>query len=69
MAHVADVKALKEAFKDEQDIHTITASQIFDLKPHDIHADHRRKAKVINFGNIIRHVSLWFGQSTWGFAS
>tara|TARA_B110000305_G_scaffold154534_1_gene171229 strand:+ start:5 stop:2281 length:2277 start_codon:yes stop_codon:yes gene_type:complete len=52
LADVADVKELKKAFKNNQDIHTLTASQVFDLPINKVTEDYRRKAKAINFGII-----------------
>ena len=52
LADIADVKELKKAFKDNQDIHSLTASQIFNLPINKISEDQRRKAKAINFGII-----------------
>ena len=52
LADIADVKELKKAFKDNQDIHSLTASQIFSLPINKISEDQRRKAKAINFGII-----------------
>ena len=52
LADIADVKALKEAFKNNQDIHSLTASQVFGSPINKITEDLRRKAKAINFGII-----------------
>ncbi len=52
LADMADVKELKKAFKNNQDIHAITASQVFDLPINKVTEDFRRKAKAINFGII-----------------
>ena len=52
LADIADVKELKEAFKNNQDIHSLTASQVFDVPINKVNADLRRKAKAINFGII-----------------
>jgi len=52
LADMADVKALKEAFKNNQDIHSITASQVFGSSIKNVSDDLRRKAKAINFGII-----------------
>lgn len=52
LAHIADITVLKEAFKQGDDIHAITASQMFGVPVTDVNADLRRKAKTINFGII-----------------
>ena len=52
LADMADVKELKKAFKDNQDIHSLTASQVFDVPINKVSDDYRRKAKAINFGII-----------------
>ena len=52
LADIADVKELKKAFKNSQDIHSLTASQVFNLPINRISEDQRRKAKAINFGII-----------------
>ena len=52
LADIADVKELKKAFKQNQDIHKLTASQVFGLPINKISEDQRRKAKAINFGII-----------------
>ncbi|WP_265043346.1 DNA polymerase I [Wolbachia endosymbiont (group A) of Scambus nigricans] len=50
LAHVANVAAFKEAFANGQDIHEITARQVFGVQ--EIDEQLRRKAKSINFGII-----------------
>ncbi len=52
LADLADVKELKKAFKNNEDIHSLTASQIFNTDIKKINQDQRRKAKAINFGII-----------------
>ena len=52
LADLADVKELKKAFKNNDDIHSITASQVFEIPIKKIDKDLRRKAKAINFGII-----------------
>lgn len=52
LAHVADIPALKQAFRDGHDIHAMTASQMFGVPLDQMTPDVRRKAKAINFGVI-----------------
>ena len=52
LADMADVKALKKAFKNDEDIHSLTASQVFNIQLNKVNEDLRRKAKAINFGII-----------------
>jgi DNA polymerase-1 len=52
LADMADVKELKKAFKNNQDIHSLTASQVFDVPITKVTDEFRRKAKAINFGII-----------------
>ena len=52
LADIADVKALKKAFKNGEDIHSLTASQVFNVPIDKVNQDLRRKAKAINFGII-----------------
>ena len=52
LADIADVKELKKAFKNNQDIHSLTASQVFGTPLNKVNDEMRRKAKAINFGII-----------------
>ncbi len=61
LADLADVKELKKAFKKNEDIHSLTASQIFNVDIKKVTEDQRRKAKAINFGII-------YGISQYGLA-
>ncbi len=52
LAHIADIEALKLAFRDGQDIHAATASEMFGVPLDEMTPDVRRQAKAINFGVI-----------------
>src|SRR5216684_4123499 len=52
LAHLAKDKLLVEAFRRGDDIHTLTASQVFGVPPLMVTPDHRRQAKVVNFGIV-----------------
>jgi DNA polymerase I len=56
-AHMADVPALKAAFANDDDIHSLTAEELFG----EVNRDTRGKAKTINF-------SILYGISRWGLA-
>ena len=52
LAHIADIPALKQAFDEGQDIHAMTASEMFDTPIEGMDPMIRRQAKAINFGVI-----------------
>ena len=52
LAHIAGIDSLKEAFRDGQDIHAATASEMFNVPLDEMTPDIRRQAKAINFGVI-----------------
>ena len=52
LSDMADVKALKKAFSNKEDIHSLTASQVFNVPLKKVDQNLRRKAKTINFGII-----------------
>ena len=52
LAHIADDSAMQNAFKSGMDIHTVTASQVFDVAPENVTALQRRHAKAVNFGIV-----------------
>ena len=52
LAHVANVTSLIEAFKNDQDIHSVTAIDVFQVDKNSLNSELRRKAKTINFGII-----------------
>jgi DNA polymerase-1 len=52
LAHFSRDPLLVEAFRRGDDIHTLTASQVFGVPPLMVTAEHRRRAKVVNFGII-----------------
>ncbi len=52
LAHIAALPALKEAFREGQDIHAMTASEMFDVPMDEMTPEIRRRAKAINFGVI-----------------
>ncbi len=52
LAHYSQDKLLVEAFRRGDDIHTLTASQVFGVPPLMVTPEHRRAAKVVNFGIV-----------------
>ncbi len=62
LAHIADIKAMKEAFASGVDIHAMTASEMFNVPVEGMDQATRRRAKAINFGII-------YGISAFGLAN
>ena len=52
LAHFSGCKELIEAYREEKDIHAITASQVFDVPLESVSSEMRRNAKAVNFGII-----------------
>src|SRR5271155_5226228 len=52
LAHYSRDPLLLEAYRRRDDIHTLTASQVFGVPPLMVTSDHRRQAKVVNFGIV-----------------
>lgn len=61
IAHIAKIDSLIEAFKQNKDIHKITASEVFKVPEDEVSNEMRSKAKAINFGII-------YGISAFGLA-
>jgi DNA polymerase-1 len=61
LAHLSGDEKLVGAFRDQLDVHTQTASEVFDVPPGDVTAEQRRIAKAVNYG-------LSYGQSDFGLA-
>ncbi len=61
LAHITQDKHLMEAFNSGVDVHTLTASKVFDVPVEDVTKEMRYKAKAVNFGII-------YGQSKYGLA-
>lgn len=62
LAHIADLKTMKQAFADGVDIHAMTASEMFGVPIEGMDSSIRRQAKAINFGII-------YGISAFGLAA
>jgi DNA polymerase-1 len=62
MAHLSEDPALLKAFHEGDDIHRVTAAEIFDVPMADVTSDQRRYIKAVNFGLI-------YGMSAFGLAA
>ena len=58
LAHIADDKHMQEAFLSGEDIHAVTASQVFRVPLSEVTPEMRRNAKAVNFG-IVYGISAW----------
>ena len=61
LAHYSADPLLTSAFREGRDIHQLTASEVFGVPPDKIDAEHRRRAKAVNFGIV-------YGLSPFGLA-
>ena len=61
LAHITEDKHLMEAFKTGVDVHTLTASKVFEVPIEEVTKEMRYKSKAVNFGII-------YGQSKYGLA-
>jgi DNA polymerase-1 len=52
LAHIADDATMRDAFISGQDVHTVTASQVFGVAPEEVTSLQRRHAKAVNFGIV-----------------
>jgi DNA polymerase I len=64
LAHIAGVETLIDAFNNNKDIHTKTASDIFKVEEQEVTKDMRRNAKAVNFGIIYGISSYGLSEST-----
>lgn len=62
LAHLSGDRLLVEAFRAGQDIHTRTACEVFGVRPEEVTAEMRRRAKAVNFGIV-------YGQTPFGLAA
>ena len=52
LAHIAGDQHMIDAFRNGEDIHTVTASQVFGVAPEEVTHEMRRRAKAVNFGIV-----------------
>jgi DNA polymerase-1 len=52
LAHIADDTIMQEAFRSGEDVHRVTASQVFGVPPEQVTPEMRRSAKAVNFGIV-----------------
>ncbi len=63
LAHLSDDRALTKAFEDNIDIHTLTASAIFNVEPDKVTREQRGRAKTVNFGVVYGQSAFALGRS------
>ncbi len=61
LAHIAGDKGLLNAYKNGLDVHSVTASEVFEIKLSEVTKEQRRTAKAVNFG-------IAYGQGAYGLA-
>ena len=61
LAHLTEDPGLVQAFKEDLDIHALTASEIFNVPLKDVNSELRRRSKAVNFG-------IAYGQGPYGLA-
>ncbi len=52
LAHIADDEVMRKAFRENMDVHTVTASQVFGVSAQEVTPLQRRHAKAVNFGIV-----------------
>ena len=52
LAHISGDEAMRAAFLSGEDVHRVTASQVFGVPLEDVTAEERRRAKAVNFGIV-----------------
>ncbi len=62
LAHIADDAILQESFRNSEDVHRRTASEVFGVDPTQVDDNMRRKAKAVNFG-------IAYGQTAYGLST
>ncbi|MEE3327841.1 MAG: DNA polymerase I, partial [Myxococcota bacterium] len=62
LAHYAQDETLIKAFKEGDDIHRLTAAEVWGVRPEDVSPEERARAKAVNFGII-------YGSSAFGLAN
>jgi DNA polymerase-1 len=61
MAHLSGDTTLRRSFLNDEDVHARTAALVFGVSPEQVTPDHRRQAKVVNFG-------IMYGMGAFGLA-
>ncbi len=64
LAHVSGDETLRRQFMEGMDVHTMTAAEIFGIGPAEVGREHRRVAKVVNFGIVYGITPYGLSQAT-----